>query len=685
MFNRRTAAAIALVALTTFPRAASAQMPPACTAEQTEAWARAAQALGVATRDQSETLSNTRAKRFDIFRNWYPLDGSKQTVCGVLDRWTLYNGSPFTRGELDLHPHIIPGQPFEWIVQDVPNQSQVSLETCNGAPCIWGEVTAPDAFTKWFLELKDLGSLPTGNCDCDTTPACCSTAYKGNPVCGFGPFVAERAHGWRPEIHPVERIWAATTRNGVQVTDLLVIQDSSRRFGERSDFVHGEQLSTWRPWAPEKLDAEVGLAYAMQAGQTVDFALTRRFDAGTPGPFDPSAKRFDVAGGEVRINAPAWMRARHEACTVEGKLVRGFVWLTVPLKRNDGNAARAEGGALAVEILRTGGLDFPVEPLRTPARFSERAERQRQQRRSERSAETGQPRLVLDIVKVEAVGRSGTDATLPGVREYWGIPSGDKTVQDWHAVDRHAVWGIVRYDGEGQAAETQAEALNRDLEAGKSGPIEVTWNFEPAVLDNPPPSGAVTIGSSAQFFRYGIEMYGAERIKTTPNSLLDPPRPIRGSRPIVGPRAGVLTRIFIQVPRRAHDLHSPVAINLAISAQLRDAGGRTGSFSYQLPTHMPDVAGAGLQANVLSPKLQKMLARWILVQRGLKLSEGQVLDQMKTDWKLDFTSPSERRQPSRSRTTRLFGLAATEDGDLAPDELQELLRLALSYSAVRWP
>jgi hypothetical protein len=679
-------AAIALIVLCAFPHDARAQMPPACTTDQTEAWERAARSLGVAPRDQSEALSNTRAKRFDIIRNWYPLEGAKQTVCGVLDRWTLYNGSPITRGELDLHPHIVPGREFEWIVQDVPNRSQVSLETCNGAPCIWGEVTAPDAFTKWFLELKDLSILPPGNCDCTTTPACCSAAYKDNPVCGFGPFVAERAHGWRPEIHPVERLWAATTRNGVRATDLLVIQDSSRRFGERNDFVEGVPLSTWRPWAPEKLDAEVGLAYAMQAGQTVDFALTRRFDAGTPGPFEPSDKRFPVAGGEVRINAPAWMRPRHEACSVDGKVIRGFVWLTVPLKRSDTHAARADGGALAVEIVRTGGEDFPLEPLRTPARFSERVERLRQLNRSERSPASSEPRLVMDIVKVEAVGRSGTDATLPGVREYWGVPSGDETVQDWHAVDRHAVWGVVRYVGEGRVAEAQAETLNKELEAGKSGPIEVTWSFEPSILDNPPPGGTVTIGRSAQLFRYGIELYGADRIKTTPHSLLDPPRPIRGSRPLVGPRAGVLTRLFIQVPRRAHDLHAPVAINLGISAQLRDAGGRTGSFIYQLPTHMPDVAGAGLQANVLSPKLQQMLARWILVQRGLKLSESQVLDQMRTDWKLDFLPlAGARRQPSRSRTTRLFGLAAIEDGDLAPDELQELLRLAVSYSAVRWP
>jgi len=681
------AAAVVFIVSMARPSLSPAQPLRECTADQSEAWERASQSLGIAARDGAEGLSNAPAKRFDIFRNWYPLEGSKQTVCGVLDRWTLYNGSPATRGELDIHPHIIPGRPFEWIVQDLPNRSQVSLESCGGAPCIWGEVTAPDAFTRWFFGLKDLGGLPPlASCDCETTPACCSTAYKNEPVCGFGPFVAERAHGWRPEIHPVERVWASTVRNGTRVTDLLVIQDSSRRFAQRDDFVHGVPLNSWRPWAPEQLDAQVGLAYAMTPGETVEFALTRRFDLGTPGPFEPSDKRFEVAGGEVRVKAPAWMKPDHDACTVGGKLVRGFVWLTVPLKRSDGTGSRAEGGALAVEIARTGGQEMPIEPLRTPARFSERVERLRQQRRSERSQPTDQPTLVLDVVKVEAVGRSDTNATLPGVREYWGMPSGDKTVKDWHAIDRHVVWGVVRYVGEGQVAEARAETLNKALEAGKGGPIAVTWSFEPAVLDNPPPAGTVAIGSSSQLFRYGIEMYGASLIKTTPNPLLDPPRPIRGSRPVTGPRAGVLTRLFIQVPRRSHELHTPVAVNLAISAQLRDADGRTGSFSYQLPTHMPDVAGGGLQANVLSPKLQQMLARWILVQRGLKLSEAQVLDQMKTDWKLDFTAlAGGRRQPSRSRTTRLFGLAAIEDGDLSADELQELLRLAISYSAVRWP
>jgi hypothetical protein len=504
-------------------------------------------------------------------------------------------------------------------------------------------------------------------------------------ACAFGPFVGERVHGWRPEIHPLERFWAVTQRDGREVIDLMIVQDSSGRFESPQDFVRGIEVPTWRPWASERIDARMGLAYEMKPGESVVFALAPRFEMGTPGRFDPVAKTFDVAGGQVAIRAPQWMTPENEACLHDEAAVRGLVWITVPLRRVDGPSPRANGGALAMEITRTGGGAFPTNRLRQPARFTDRvAELRRATRRVE--SEAGQDaHLVLDVVKVESGGRSSTDITLPGVRKQWGVEDGSRTVLTWHAAQRYTLWAVARYQGRGPVAEGKAEELNRALREGRGGPIEVTWRFEPTVLDNPPPGGSVRIGSSRQLFQYRVELYGADLIKTSPHDDLDRPGPIRGRTPLPRPSPRALTRVFIEVPDRVHATSAPLTANLVVSAELRDAAGRVGTFTYQLPTHTPASAGAGLAANVLSDRLVRTMARWIRFQRGLSLPEPAIINQMTNDWQLDFGPTTDNSLARlRSRAARLFGLAAIEDGDLSSDEFTELLRLALAYATERW-
>ncbi len=663
-----------------------AQTLPPCTLAQSESWDRAWRALGVIVDDPSATISNRSAERFFGAGNWYPLDGSKHAVCGIAKKWSLYVGAPVTPSELDAHPYIVLSQDFERFIRSLPYRSRRLLEECDGAPCVWGEVTGRDEFTRWLFGLSDLSTLPDlFSCDCTTNPACCSKAYENEPFCGYGPWIAERGHGWRPEIHPIERFWASTMRDGRTVLDLFVIQDSSRRFDTNGDFNRGIEVSTWAPWAPAKLKARTGLAYSVQRGQNVEFAVARRFPVSSSG-FNPVRKTWNVAGSEIAIVAPDWLMPQHEACMANAETIHGLVWVTIPLERNRGSSYRSEGGALGVEVSRKGGLDVPLSPLRTPARFSEEILKMRSESRLELKTSTdSEPALVLDVVSVEATGRATTNATLVNLRRYWGLDPSSRIVLEWNAPFRQALWTVARYKGEGPVAEAKAERLNQQLQQGRGGPIQVDWSFAPVTLDNPPPTGSVNVGRSAQPFQYRVELYGGSLIRTARHPRLDRPRAVSGSPPRVGAEAAFLSRVYFEAATQALQRQGPLSARLVVTAQLRDDAGRVGTFSYELPTHTPDVAGRVVDGQLPTPLLDAM-ARWVILQRKLTVPQATIVGQLKDDWKLNFGSLGRPAAPEQqARIVRLFGLAATEDGDLAADEFQELLRLAVDYSRARWP
>ena len=74
---RAIAIVVMVIAGTGAAESVDAQSLPACNREQSQRWSDAAQSLGITTIDASRTLSNRPARRFDILRNWYPLDGSQ--------------------------------------------------------------------------------------------------------------------------------------------------------------------------------------------------------------------------------------------------------------------------------------------------------------------------------------------------------------------------------------------------------------------------------------------------------------------------------------------------------------------------------------------------------------------------------------------------------------------------------
>lgn len=678
------------------PVPAVAQPLQACTPEQQATWQEAWKVLGVGVDDTARGLGSRSAERYFGRGNWFPLDGEKAVVCGVAQGWSLYPGL-LPDSEMDAHLHVVPGGPFSHLISDLPATARDAIDRCGEHPCLWSETTARDSFTRWLFNVPSLQALPLlKSCDCTTTPSCCTgpsageQRYSGDVACMYGPFVGEAAHGWRPEIHPAERLWAATTRNGRPVLDVFVLQDSSKRFDSRSHFDSGVQPPGWDVWAPSPLVARVGLAFNVARGGSISYALTSQFAEGTPGPFTPTPQPpFVRDGTTVSVSAPDWMKPSYEACS-EGERVKGFVWLNVALTRRPGKSSRADGGALVFEVQRTGGSEPPAIELRTPARLAPIGEPTQDGRTVTSATATeaatpapDEPALTVRFLKFNAGRRGASTAKLPRTRERWGI-SADGPVQTWDVSVSSEFWAEVRYVGTTPAAEAKAEALNERLERGEGSPVVVRWSFDARSLDNG--GVALTVGRSRAPLRYLAEVFGGKAIRShTPDSL-DKARDVKGllSAPS-GPKSALI-RLYTEAPILVEPEQLPLAAELEVRLELEHEG-RRGSAGRVLLTHSPRVAGAGLDEHTLSDDLVRTMARWIRLQRQLTEPVPQIIRTMVNDWTL-ITSPRpgapalERRA---SRIARLHGLASVRDGDLSPDEFTELLRLADVYASRRWP
>jgi hypothetical protein len=292
---------------------------------------------------------------------WFPADVVRRTVCGEDPRFSYFWHS-LSGDESDLHPWLHGEKAFRDLLGDGGASvlgTTVNVAACSevfgGAgneSCLYGEVSAPLGFDGWFCGGR--GSACRGRLDASHTSAPAVFAAP-DTLCMHGPFVLERVHGWRPEIHPAEVVWTRRARPRGEWTFALV-PDTSERFDQTKDYDdRGQHVArSWKPWSSER-PVELWVAFSSDGeGAGVRFDLARKLLGKTALPArqvtlePPAPGAFAVLPSDldgVVAAAKTWASGAGE---------RGFLVVRTTLHRRASEAA--------VLRLRQRGADEPAQP-----------------------------------------------------------------------------------------------------------------------------------------------------------------------------------------------------------------------------------------------------------------------------------------------------------------------------------
>jgi len=188
----------------------------------------------------------------DGFHDWAPFDDFKTTICGALGIFGTFEPTrekEFLRFLPEIPEHdwnviLIPtarsifDERFRLARRLMERGHEGDLVSCQGTPCFEAEVTPQSR----LLKANSAGGWLT-------------SCRRGQTLCTFGPWVGDGGHGYRPEIHPAERIW---WRDGDRLK-LIAVQDASQRFRDHRQFQWADTrepshaasvLAVWGPYLP---------------------------------------------------------------------------------------------------------------------------------------------------------------------------------------------------------------------------------------------------------------------------------------------------------------------------------------------------------------------------------------------------------------------------------------------------
>ncbi len=221
--------------------------------------------LGVAGEDPfGNRIYNYAAKNPQLFQGapltFFPVSGDKRTLCGTLSSFGFHDGWD-SKDEADWNLNIIPFFPrYTDILEGAKGQSGMDLDDwhrCGGSNvpnCVEAEIT-PD---------ESLYSFNWFNANTQQSP------LVDKCLCVYGPWIVDKGHGARPEIHTSELLWwkdpakfscgsPSFTMDG---TFLLLMQDDSNRFDRVDNYATGAASNfCWRPWSAYARTGKFKLAF----------------------------------------------------------------------------------------------------------------------------------------------------------------------------------------------------------------------------------------------------------------------------------------------------------------------------------------------------------------------------------------------------------------------------------------
>jgi hypothetical protein len=233
-------------------------------------------------------IRNITANRFETWIDgWRPFDVFKQTMCGELHSFSVYDGN-FLESDKDWNNGISLDPAFHdlfydarsWVGNTYGDQEWkgkwVSVgnsgikvwiggwDKCgNNVECINGEVTPDQGLSNnpWF---------PNNNEE--------SPLVGTSSICLYGPFVMDASHHQKPEIHPSELIWWKTDfADKYDLYTLMQINDKSFRFHTGGKFE--ESPSGWKPWASAPKKSKFRIAFDLNPkNEKIEFQIIQPLD-----------------------------------------------------------------------------------------------------------------------------------------------------------------------------------------------------------------------------------------------------------------------------------------------------------------------------------------------------------------------------------------------------------------------
>ena len=318
----------------------------------------------------------------DGFHDWAPFDDFKTTICGALGIFGTFEPTrekEFLRflPEIPEHDwnvilvptaHSIFDERFQLARRLMERGHEGDLVSCDGRPCFEAEITPESR----LLKANAAGGWLT---------AC----RRGQTLCTFGPWVGDGGHGYRPEIHPAERIW---WRDGERLK-LLALQDASQRFRDHRQFQWADtrEPSRWHPWAAPSMQGEFRVAFEAAAGGSapVEFIVEQMLDANVRGvtPAVPAAdmqyafthEGTDVGAVRVRLGLGATSERLELALSTldiapddvclrpDGRTLQGYLRLhdVIGYRHQEGE------GFNAFEVMPPPLLDPALSPAANPS------------------------------------------------------------------------------------------------------------------------------------------------------------------------------------------------------------------------------------------------------------------------------------------------------------------------------
>jgi hypothetical protein len=268
--------------------------------------------------------------------NWFPVDGMKHVLVGELDHYYSYNGDGH---EMDWNLCLAPDPAFRSILDRVArdmsaDQREEHLVERRHGPgyCVECEITPDEGL--WFNDFFPHGGQLLG---------LNQSTLLGQKLGVYGPWVRDKGHGRRPEIHPCEVIWwmAAANPLGVSASRLvLVVQDDSSRFDRPSDY----DGPVPRPWSAFPRRASIAVTLRPRVEDHMHFNLRLLYAREMADMADPGAASVtrEFGGRPVitvtkRIEQPAKIRMRlgPVAPDPDGVHLRCFLYLGVQVGSGD--------------------------------------------------------------------------------------------------------------------------------------------------------------------------------------------------------------------------------------------------------------------------------------------------------------------------------------------------------------
>jgi len=275
-----------------------------CTDDQLSQWSSATVASqGVRGEDPvGFYIADYPAEKFGVLNinNWHPLSGYKETLCGTLHHFNVYDGSG---AEMDWNNFIIPGPTFQYLIDEALPYKGGNGTWCvdddwhscvSGNDCLEAEITPDDSFYEnpWFPK-------STGQ-----------SVLEARQICTYGPWIRECVHGHRPEIHTSELMWWKDKWGAADLFWLMALQDDSNRFDDTDEFdIEGNAPAQWRPWASAPMTARFRIAFLVDpAGPAMRYDIGEAF------------ARNVVTSGDLQVRLDADDGVAH-AIEYNGKIV----------------------------------------------------------------------------------------------------------------------------------------------------------------------------------------------------------------------------------------------------------------------------------------------------------------------------------------------------------------------------